>query len=95
LKQLQTGERLDSRITLCPDHADICLQESMCSNHRAVNQTNAVHQNLEATGIGACACSRHGCFIPHTMVDFQKGERYVFLSDHLRQLINFPQAHEH
>jgi len=26
---------------------------------------------------GGCACARHGCFIPHAMVDFQKGEQYV------------------
>ena len=32
---------------------------------------------MEATGIGAIACGRHGCFIPHSVVDFQKGERYV------------------
>jgi hypothetical protein len=34
-------------------------------------------KNLDATGVGACACARHGCFVPHTMVDFQKGEKYV------------------
>ena len=32
--------------------------------------------NLEATGIGAVACGHHGCFYPHSVVDFQKGERY-------------------
>ena len=37
-------------------------------------------KNRDATGIGACACARHGCFIPHTVVDFQKGERYAFVS---------------
>ncbi|KAG1776256.1 hypothetical protein EV702DRAFT_1180067 [Suillus placidus] len=30
---------------------------------------------LESTGIGGVACARHGCFVPHSMVDFQKGER--------------------
>ena len=30
---------------------------------------------MEATGIGAIACGRHGCFIPHSVVDFQKGEQ--------------------
>ncbi|KAI6039496.1 hypothetical protein EDC04DRAFT_2568368, partial [Pisolithus marmoratus] len=29
------------------------------------------------TGIGATACAWHGCFVPHSMVDFQKGERYM------------------
>jgi len=28
-----------------------------------------------ATGIGACACARHGCFLPNSVVDFQKGEK--------------------
>ena len=50
-------------------------QKSKCTNHRALHQANAHLNNLEATGIGACACSRHGCFIPHSVVDFQKGER--------------------
>ena len=48
---------------------------SQCNNHRAVNQANASRHRLEATGIGGCACARHGCFVPHAMVDFQKGER--------------------
>ncbi|KAG1836783.1 hypothetical protein DFJ58DRAFT_719005 [Suillus subalutaceus] len=37
-------------------------------------------QRLEATGIGGCACARHGCFVPHSMVDFQKGERLVHIA---------------
>ena len=54
---------------------------SQCNNHRAVNQANASRHRLEATGIGGCACARHGCFVPHAMVDFQKGERSeLFLS---------------
>lgn len=58
------------------------VQRSECNNHRAVNQANATRHRLEATGIGGCACARHGCFVPHAMVDFQKGERYVYLSRH-------------
>ncbi|KAG1839869.1 hypothetical protein C8R48DRAFT_621358, partial [Suillus tomentosus] len=53
------------------------MQRSECNNHRAVNQANASHHKLEATGIGGCACARHGCFVPHAMVDFQKGERQM------------------
>ncbi|KAG1778007.1 hypothetical protein EV702DRAFT_968763, partial [Suillus placidus] len=48
---------------------------STCSNHRAVNAANANRSNLRATGVGATACARHGCFVPHSIVDFQKGER--------------------
>ncbi|KAG1804565.1 hypothetical protein EV424DRAFT_1474441 [Suillus variegatus] len=51
------------------------MQCSECNNHRAVNLANASCHRLEATGIGGCACARHGCFVPHAMVDFQKGER--------------------
>jgi len=51
------------------------VKKSNCTNHRAVDQANVNRHNLHATGIGACACARHGCFIPHTVVDFQKGER--------------------
>ncbi|KAF8833313.1 hypothetical protein BDN67DRAFT_863733, partial [Paxillus ammoniavirescens] len=32
---------------------------------------------LEATGIRGCACAHHGCFMPHAVVDFQKGEWQV------------------
>ncbi|KAG1857639.1 hypothetical protein C8R48DRAFT_607105, partial [Suillus tomentosus] len=51
------------------------LQKSSCSNHRAVNAANTNRSNLRATGVGATACARHGCFVPHAVVDFQKGER--------------------
>lgn len=47
---------------------------STYNNHQAVNQANAGHRKLKATGIGVAACLHHGCFIPHTMVDFQRGE---------------------
>ncbi|KAG1889618.1 uncharacterized protein F5891DRAFT_965381, partial [Suillus fuscotomentosus] len=49
-------------------------QRSECNNHRAVNQANTSRHKLEATGIGGCACAHHGCFVPNSMVDFQKGE---------------------
>ncbi|KAG2158259.1 uncharacterized protein EDB93DRAFT_1100472 [Suillus bovinus] len=44
-----------------------------CNNHRAVNQANAARHKLESMGIGGVACAHHGCFVPHAMVDFQKG----------------------
>ncbi|KAG2103721.1 uncharacterized protein F5147DRAFT_654633 [Suillus discolor] len=53
------------------------IQQSECNNHRAVNQANTSCHKLEATGISGCACARHGCFVPHAMVDFQKGERQI------------------
>ncbi|KAG2058441.1 hypothetical protein BDR06DRAFT_1029808 [Suillus hirtellus] len=53
------------------------IQRLECNNHCAVNQANASCHWLEATGIGGCACAQHGCFVPHAMVDFQKGERQM------------------
>jgi len=54
------------------------MQKSTCSNHRAVNQQNKKNKkNLNYTGVGACACGRHGFFIPQSVVNFQYGERYV------------------
>ncbi|KAI6126959.1 hypothetical protein F5141DRAFT_1200632 [Pisolithus sp. B1] len=52
-------------------------ERSTCSNHRAINAANINQSNLRSTGIGATACARHGCFVPHSVVDFQKGERYM------------------
>ncbi|KAI6006640.1 hypothetical protein F5J12DRAFT_782886 [Pisolithus orientalis] len=49
-------------------------ERSTCSNHRAINAANINKSNLWSTGIGATACARHGCFVPHSVVDFQKGE---------------------
>ncbi|KAG2133688.1 uncharacterized protein EDB93DRAFT_1242819 [Suillus bovinus] len=46
------------------------LEKSSCNNHQAVNQANVAQHKLESMGIGGVACSRHGCFVPHAMVDF-------------------------
>ncbi|KIK74810.1 hypothetical protein PAXRUDRAFT_19520 [Paxillus rubicundulus Ve08.2h10] len=51
--------------------------KSTCHEHKAVNQVHATQKHLTATGIGAIACARHGCFVPDTVVDFQKGKRQV------------------
>ncbi|KAI6010976.1 hypothetical protein F5J12DRAFT_904997 [Pisolithus orientalis] len=50
-------------------------ERSTCSNHRAINAANINKSNLQSTGIGATACAWHGCFVPHSVVDFQKGEK--------------------
>ena len=41
----------------------------------AVNDANTNKTHLRATGVGATACARHGCFVPHSVVDFYKGEQ--------------------
>ena len=51
-------------------------QRSSCRNHRAVTSANADNRrNLDVTGVVACCCARHGCFIPTSVCDLQKGER--------------------
>ncbi|KAI6145957.1 hypothetical protein BKA82DRAFT_4016123 [Pisolithus tinctorius] len=64
-------------VTLAPYKEYLTGTKSDCNNHQAVNQENAQRNKLESTGIGGCACARHGCFVPHAMVDFQKGEQQV------------------
>ncbi|KAH9917410.1 uncharacterized protein B0H18DRAFT_913487 [Fomitopsis serialis] len=62
-------------------------EKSSCHAHRAVNQANANRHDMEATGIGAVACGRHGCFVPHAIVDFQKGERQMNMDYALSQAL--------
>ncbi|KAI5987303.1 hypothetical protein EDD15DRAFT_2389608 [Pisolithus albus] len=52
-------------------------EKSTCNNHRAISQANISRGKLRSTGIGATACARHGCFYPHSVADFQKGERQL------------------
>ncbi|KAG1784597.1 uncharacterized protein HD556DRAFT_1451631 [Suillus plorans] len=80
-----SDERYKSHLAIAQDN----VQRSDCNNHRAVNQANASRQRLEATGIGGCACARHGCFVPHSMVDFQKGERQMNMDYALSQALNY------
>lgn len=70
-------------------------KKSSCSNHRAVNASNVQRSNLRATGVGATACARHGCFVPHSVVDFQKGERLVLHGAILTLNLRSYQANEH
>ena len=48
--------------------------KSRCSNHKAINLPNSVKKNRDVTGIGAAVC-KHGYFLPHSVVDFHKGEQ--------------------
>lgn len=50
-------------------------EPTTCNDHRALSQANTERQHLQSTGLGAVACARHGCFVPQSVVDFQKGER--------------------
>ncbi|KAG1718273.1 uncharacterized protein EDB91DRAFT_1090173 [Suillus paluster] len=79
----------DARYKMHLAEAQDTVQRSDCNNHRAVNQANASRHKLEATGIGGCACTRHGCFVPHSMVDFQKGERQMNMDYALCQALGY------
>ncbi|KAI0038755.1 hypothetical protein FA95DRAFT_1505108, partial [Auriscalpium vulgare] len=64
--------------------------KSTCHNHRAHEKANgnSMRHDLEATGIGATACL-HGCLIPHSVVDFQKGERQMNMDYSLTQAVSY------
>ncbi|KAG2051653.1 hypothetical protein BDR06DRAFT_889405, partial [Suillus hirtellus] len=49
-------------------------ERSACSNHQAVNAVNINQSNLQAIGVGATAYAQYGCFVSHSIVDFQKGK---------------------
>ncbi|KAG1866108.1 hypothetical protein F4604DRAFT_1585594 [Suillus subluteus] len=79
----------DGRYKLHLTEAQDIVHRSDCNNHRAVNQANTSRHKLEATGIGSCVCARHGCFVPHSMVDFQKGERQMNMDYALCQALEY------
>jgi hypothetical protein len=65
---------------LCSAHPSLnlmALQASTCNVHRAAEDKSVTHSGCDATGLGAGACHRHGCYIPTSVVDFQKGERQM------------------
>ncbi|KAI6004934.1 hypothetical protein EDD15DRAFT_2155191, partial [Pisolithus albus] len=64
-------------------------QKSACHNHRAISQANVSRRKLSATGIGATACAQHGCFYPHSVVDFQKGERQLNMDYSLSNALGY------
>ncbi|KAH6879701.1 hypothetical protein BKA70DRAFT_1447738 [Coprinopsis sp. MPI-PUGE-AT-0042] len=51
--------------------------KSTCNEFRAVADRNKFHKGYDATGIAAFACARHGCIVPSSVVDFQRGERQL------------------
>ncbi|KIN99238.1 hypothetical protein M404DRAFT_30665 [Pisolithus tinctorius Marx 270] len=67
-------------------------EKSPCNSHRAINQANANCGKLHSTGIGATACARHGCFYPHSVVDFQKGERQLNMDYSLANALHYNMA---
>ncbi|KAI6026871.1 hypothetical protein BKA83DRAFT_4050885, partial [Pisolithus microcarpus] len=64
-------------------------EKSACNNHKAISQASASHGKLNSTGVGATACVRHGCFYPHSVVDFQKGERQLNMDYSLAHALSY------
>ncbi|KAI0257980.1 hypothetical protein BC834DRAFT_837287, partial [Gloeopeniophorella convolvens] len=62
--------------------------KSTCNTYRAIEMANSSHPHLDVTGIGATACA-HGCFVPTSIVDFQKGERQANMDYSLCQALNY------
>ncbi|KAI0257867.1 hypothetical protein BC834DRAFT_976573 [Gloeopeniophorella convolvens] len=62
--------------------------KSTCNTYRAIEMANSSHPHLDVTGIGATACA-HGCFVPTSVVDFQKGERQANMDYSLCQALNY------
>ena len=64
-------------------------QRPSCQNNRAVNAAQSNNRcNLDVTGVIACCCARHGCFIPNSVCDLQKGEQCkIFTSDQQKNSI--------
>ncbi|KAH9927710.1 uncharacterized protein B0H18DRAFT_1118236 [Fomitopsis serialis] len=62
---------------------------STCHDHKAVSQANADRHKLAVTGIGATSCARHGCFVPHSVVNFQKGERQMNMDYSLSNALGY------
>ncbi|KAI6026681.1 hypothetical protein BKA83DRAFT_4124303 [Pisolithus microcarpus] len=64
-------------------------EKSPCNNHKAISQASASRGKLNSTGVGATACARHGCFYPHSVVDFQKGERQLNMDYSLAHALSY------
>ncbi|KAJ7453372.1 hypothetical protein B0H11DRAFT_1741449 [Mycena galericulata] len=79
LKMRNPGDdvRLSDGEMFCVGSIQYDEHRSNCNNHRAVNDTNVKRKEVDSTGIGACACARHGCFYPHSVVGFKLGEKQV------------------
>ncbi|KAI6106830.1 hypothetical protein EDD16DRAFT_1695229 [Pisolithus croceorrhizus] len=79
--------RLDDQVWLMDGHGfmvsiithgthSLTIQQKLArNNHKAISQASASHRKLNSTGVGTTTCAQHGCFYPHSVMDFQKGKR--------------------
>jgi hypothetical protein len=76
--QLSNGDAFMTTSGLYQQHFGVAKeskQKITCNDYSAIDKVNLLRQHLIHTGIGARACARHSCFVPHAVVDFQTGER--------------------
>ncbi|KDQ25213.1 hypothetical protein PLEOSDRAFT_1106154 [Pleurotus ostreatus PC15] len=74
------------------NHLDVTSgtqEKSNCANHKAVNQASRPRKHVDNTGIGAIACARHGFFVPHSIVNFKKGEQQKNMDFALSEAMKF------
>ncbi|KIM61421.1 hypothetical protein SCLCIDRAFT_77318, partial [Scleroderma citrinum Foug A] len=79
------NEPYRNHIASAPEHREVSaldITENFPTNR----------SNLQATGIGATACTRHGCFLPHSMVDFYKGEQQKNINYSICQALSYNSA---
>ncbi|KAJ8518496.1 hypothetical protein ONZ45_g4403 [Pleurotus djamor] len=69
-------------------------EQSTCVNHKAVNKVGRIRGHLAISGIGAVACARHGYVVPHSVVDFEKGERQVYIDYAVSEAMKFYTSHD-
>ncbi|KAI6014592.1 hypothetical protein BKA83DRAFT_89023 [Pisolithus microcarpus] len=67
-------------------------EKPSCNNHKALSLPNANCGKLDCMGIGAMACAWHGWFYPHSVVDFQKGERQLNMDYSLANALAYNMA---
>ncbi|KAI6166302.1 hypothetical protein EDD17DRAFT_1505225 [Pisolithus thermaeus] len=67
--------RLDDQMLLHISQSLTIQQKLARNNHKAISQASASHRKLNSTGVGTTTCAQHGCFYPHSVMDFQKGKR--------------------
>ena len=53
------------------------VEKRTCHRHRVQLNADAAHNSADCSGIGGNCCTRHGCFAPGSLVNFQKGERQL------------------
>jgi hypothetical protein len=58
------------------DAQPMISKDNTCNTYRAIEMANSSWPHLDVTGIRATTCC-HGFFVPTSVVDFQKGERYI------------------